>query len=228
MPRRAKRPTLFQGLLATAIFVFIYLVIATFLTALVYLLYQQGYIGQNNFNFLTDVASLLPLSIAIGLYLLFYKRMTPSKIGRSLGFISDGVSGKVLLGIFIFLIIIIFEILIGLISAATNVPINTNTSIVYAGAPMWFFVFIAVIEPINEEIMFRGFLVPRIGIIPSAVIFGLAHYSYMSTFGVEMIGALIFGLITGYVFKKTKSIYPGIVAHILVNTIAVIGLIALS
>ena len=85
-----------------------------------------------------------------------------------------------------------------------------------------------MIEPINEEIMFRGFLVPRIGIVASAIIFGLAHYSYMSTFGVEMLGALIFGLLAGYVFKRTKSIYPGIVAHIIVNTIAIIGIISLA
>lgn len=228
MPRRAKKPTLFEGLLATAIFILIYFLIATFLTALVYVAYTQGYMSYNNFNFLADVSTVLPLSIAVAVYLLLYKRMRPAKISKSLGFVSNGILGKVALGLLLFLIIVVFELLITVISAATNVPINTNANIVFAGAPMWFFVFSAVIEPINEEIMFRGFLVPRIGIFPSAIIFGLAHYSYMSTFGVEVIGAFIFGALAGYVFRRSKSIYPGIIAHILINTIAVIGLMSIG
>lgn len=225
---RARKPTLYEGLLAAALFVLIYFVISLVLTLFVYLFYTQGLISQNNFNFLADVTTVLPLSIAVGVYLFFYKRMKPAAISKALGFVPKGMLGKLGLGILLFLVILIFEMLISFVSSATNIPINTNANLVFAGAPIWFFVYSAVIEPINEEIMFRGFLVPRIGIVASAIIFGLAHYSYMSTFGVEMLGALIFGLLAGYVFKRTKSIYPGIVAHIIVNTIAIIGIISLA
>ena len=89
---------------------------------------------------------------------------------------------------------------------------------------MWFLIFAAVIEPINEEIFFRGFLSTRIGIMPSAIIFGLAHYSYNSTFGVEVIAAFAFGIISAYVYKRTGSVYPGIIAHILINSLAVLSM----
>jgi membrane protease YdiL (CAAX protease family) len=191
----------------------------------VYLLYASGYIGYNNYNFLLDVAALLPLSIAVFVYMRMYKRMSLQKIKSALGFVPKGIAANVAIGILIFLVILAFEIAVGLASAATNVPINTNADLVFAGAPMWFYIFAAVIEPINEEIMFRGFLVPRLGVILSALIFGVAHYSYYSTFGIEVIAAFIFGTMAGYVFKKKKSIYPGIVAHILVNSLAVLALI---
>ena len=68
-------------------------------------------------------------------------------------------------------------------SAVTGVQVNTNTASLFSGAPVWFFIFAAVIEPINEEIVFRGFLVPRLGIVPSALIFGLAHYTIIRLLG---------------------------------------------
>ncbi len=207
------------------IFIAIYFLLSILLTAFVYLLYASGYIGYNNYNFLLDVAALLPLSIAVFVYMRLYKRMSLQKIKSALGFVPKGIAANVAIGILIFLVILAFEIAVGLASAATNVPINTNADLVFAGAPMWFYIFAAVIEPINEEIMFRGFLVPRLGVILSALIFGAAHYSYYSTFGIEVIAAFIFGTMAGYVFKKKKSIYPGIVAHILVNSLAVLALI---
>jgi len=226
MPKATKKASLADNLIRAGVFLLIYVVISSVLEGVVYLVYSAGYIGYNNFTFISDVATLIPLSIAVFAYAIFYKKMKPRKALTSLGFSAKGgIINKIVLGVVIFLVIFVLELVISLISVAANVSINTNVGTVFAGAPIWFYIFSATIEPINEEILFRGFLVPRLGIIASAVIFGLAHYSYYSTFGVEVIAAFIFGTIAGYVFRKTKSIYPGIVAHILVNTIAVISLI---
>ena len=116
---------------------------------------------------------------------------------------------------------------ISILGSVVNTQINTNVNIVLSGAPIWFYIFVAIIEPINEEILFRGFMVPRLGIVISALIFGVLHSGYNSTFGIEIIAAFVFGIISGYVFKKTDSLYPSIIAHILVNTLAVIVLFAI-
>ncbi len=224
MPLQSKQEIV-QGIYGLLVYLLIYAVLSTLFSAAITLIYQYGYISQNNFNFLGNVASLLPLSIAVIVYLMVYKGVSGSEIFKSLGLASKGVRYKLLLAVMLFVIVLLLEMVVNLAGYVTNTTINTNVSQVFSGAPTWFLVFIAVIEPINEELLFRSLLVPRLGIIPSAILFGLAHYSYMSTFGVEMIAAFVFGIIAGYIFKKTGSVYPSMLAHIAINTIAALSLI---
>ncbi len=234
MPRLDWKKGLVGSLIAAAALVFIYLAVGFALSLLVLLVYQAGYLGYDNFKFLSDVAGLISLSIAVMLYLLLFKKLKFGKAAQSLGFSRKNGSGRtgklklLWLGLAIFMAIFIFEMAVGLIGQATNTQINTNVSAVLAGAPLWFYIYSAIIEPINEEVFFRGFLVPRMGILASSLIFGFAHYTYYSTFGIEVIAAFAFGTMAGYVFKKTKSIYPGIIAHILVNSLAVIVMLAIG
>lgn len=231
MPKRRPKSQsleslLFNAIVAFAVLALFYIIVTGVLSAIVYLFYHAGYIGYNNFNYLIYAVSLLAMSASIFLYLMTYKKLKTVKIPGSLGFGLKNFSLKYVgIGVLIFGIILCIELVVSLLSAITGVAINTNTAVLFSGAPIWFFIFAAVIEPINEEIVFRGFLVPRLGIIPSALLFGFAHYTYNSTFGIEVIAALIFGLISGYIYKKTGSIYPGIVAHILVNSIAALSML---
>ncbi len=230
MPRRTRKQSvkgfLLNSIIGVVVILLFYLVLTGFLSGIVYLAYHAGYIGPNTFNYLLEVASLLPLSLSVFLYLKTYKSIGASRIPRQLGFGLSSLSFRNIgAGIMIFAIILCLELAVGLLSALTNVQINTNVGSVFTGAPIWFFVFASVIEPINEEIFFRGFLVPRLGILPSAVIFGLAHYTYNSTYGIEVIAAFVFGTIAGYVYKRTGSLYPGMVAHIMINSLAALSLI---
>ncbi len=182
--------------------------------------YSAGYITYNAFNFYESaVLSLLFSSGAVAY--LFYRGITPKKIRMSLGISKKSFSlGMLSIGIVLFIIILLLEVGVGLISSITGISISTNVSTIFGQAPFWFLIFAVFIAPINEEIFFRGLLVPRIGILPSAIIFSILHASYNSTFGIEIIAAFIFGLLAGYVFKKTKSLYPSILAHMLVNALA--------
>ncbi len=101
--------------------------------------------------------------------------------------------------------------------------LHANASGIQA-APAYYLFFIAIIAPINEEILFRGFLVPRIGILASALIFAIPHLIiYYSVY--ELAFAFAFGLLAGYVFKKSGSLYSTIIAHMMVNVLAVLLLI---
>ncbi|MEM4195376.1 MAG: type II CAAX endopeptidase family protein [Candidatus Anstonellales archaeon] len=69
--------------------------------------------------------------------------------------------------------------------------------------------------PFSEELFFRAILTERMGILPSAIIFGLAHFSYGSV--VEIIGAFAIGLVFGYFYVRNKSISQNILAHVIFN-----------
>ena len=87
---------------------------------------------------------------------------------------------NLLFGALLFGLILLAEIAVGFLSEATGVQLPTNVDKVMFGMPLYFLVFSFLIAPIDEEILFRGFLVPRLGIVPSALLFALAHVTYLS------------------------------------------------
>jgi len=78
-----------------------------------------------------------------------------------------------------------------------------------------------LLSPFSEEIFFRGFLARRFGAVMSALAFGMAHAGYGSA--VEMAGALIFGYMAALVFLSTRSLVAPILAHLLLNAVAVLA-----
>ncbi|MGC8710658.1 MAG: CPBP family intramembrane glutamic endopeptidase [Candidatus Micrarchaeia archaeon] len=187
------------------------------------ILYNYSYISTLLAEVLTTALFSLLLP-ALSFAYLAHKGMSFSQALSNMGLIQKlSVKRIVLLGLMVFVIIFVLEIMISIWSNITSISINTNSCSIVTGMPLWFILFVALIGPLDEEIFFRGFLVKRIGIIPSALLFAVLHAGYGSTFGIDIIAALIFGLVAGYVFKKTESIYPTLIAHILVNAIAVIG-----
>jgi membrane protease YdiL (CAAX protease family) len=83
--------------------------------------------------------------------------------------------------------------------------------------------FLVGIQPIGEEIFFRGFLFEKIegyaggaiSIIITSFLFGIAHMSYGKIFPVVM--PILMGMILGYIVYKTKNLYSAIIAHVLFN-----------
>jgi sodium transport system permease protein len=87
---------------------------------------------------------------------------------------------------------------------------------------------IAIAAPISEEICFRGMLfgglrrnLPRLAAaLISALIFGGLHVLT----GISAVPPLIaFGFILALLYEKTGSIVPGIVLHMLNNSVALLG-----
>ncbi len=224
MPRKRKwKSGILSNIRSLAVFLLIFIAVQLVLSAALALLYEPGYISSDSLTFLSYAGTSLSFPISVVAYLAAYKRMPWKKIVSGLGYGRKGLLRNMGIGLLIFFAIFVLELIVSVASSLTGIQVNTNVGNVFAGAPVWFYIFIAVISPVNEETLFRGFMVPRIGILPSALLFGIAHYSYMSTFGIEVISAFVFAVIAGYVFKKTKSIYPGIVAHTLVNILGVVA-----
>lgn len=194
-------------------------------------LYSKGYIGMPGLVAQSSIEFSLFLTSIVFSWML-YNGSAPRQIIGYLGLTKDRLSAKMIcIGILLFVAIIIFGVVVSAISTATNVPLPTNVQNVLAAAPLYFLVFTVAIAPINEEIFFRGFLVSKLGrmfgiafgIVLSALIFAVLHLSYLSVS--EFVAALFFGLIAGYAFAKTKSLYPSIAGHILVNLVTITSLI---
>ena len=173
-----------------------------------------SYASAANVDF--SVCLSLLFSFAVLSYLL-HKGKRPKAIIGELGLSRKAFTWRALgWAILLFLAFLAFAFVVGILSAATGAHVSSNVAQTVGWFPIWALVFVSVIAPLNEEIAFRGFLVPRIGIVLSAIIFALMHFGYMSY--LEIAGALWFGLVAGYVFKKTKSLYPSLIAHIAVNS----------
>jgi membrane protease YdiL (CAAX protease family) len=87
---------------------------------------------------------------------------------------------------------------------------------------------IVVAAPVSEEVCFRGMLfgglrerLPRLAAaLVSAVVFGALH----ALTGVSAVPPLIaFGFVLALLYEKTGSIVPGILLHMLNNSVALLG-----
>ena len=188
------------------------------------------------FNYISTVqpqnkAALQNSSIALSLMfplivinILLSKNVGPKGIISELCLSRDRLTVKNIgIGLVMFLLIMLLEVGLSALSAFTGIQLPTNTCAAFAGAPLYALIFTVFIAPLDEEVLFRGFLVNRFGIVLSALLFMILHSGYASIS--EAIGALVFGLIAGYAFKRTKSLYPSITCHVLVNMIGVLALL---
>ncbi len=101
--------------------------------------------------------------------------------------------------------------------------VNEFTTAVTGNAKLISFFALVVIPPIVEEILFRGFMFPAFsgkvgmlfGALFSSLLFGFAHLQ--ANVGVYTV---VLGLLLCFMYKKTNSIIPGMLLHMLNNYVA--------
>ena len=80
-------------------------------------------------------------------------------------------------------------------------------------------ILLGILTPIGEEFLFRGVLANAllrygalVGVVGSALIFAVMH-------GINMVfpAALVAGLVAGEVFRRSGSIWPAVIVHIVFN-----------
>ena len=183
-------------------------------------LYAHGYITQNALNADSSIELSLFFPFIVFSYLLS-RGIRLKKIIKDLGLSRNRITVKnILVGVLLFGLILLSEFLVGLFSTTTGIQLPTNVDKVLFGMPLYFLLFTFLIAPIDEEVLFRGFLVPRFGIIPSAMLFALPHLLTYASWS-EFAAAFAFGLLAGYFFKRYKSLYTTIFAHSLVNFLTI-------
>ncbi len=114
-------------------------------------------------------------------------------------------------------------------------PSSTPLPSPYEGIPteelQILIVFGVLMAPIVEEIVFRGFVQttlykyyhPALAILLTSLIFTLLHSMYLDS-PLAMTSTLMMGTLLGYVRFKSRSLFPGMTAHLFNNILASIQL----
>lgn len=84
----------------------------------------------------------------------------------------------------------------------------------------WFVLFIAItLGPIAEELLFRGYLQKRVGVIFSSLLFAGLHYGYGSVS--EIFGALAASMVLGYGMRRHGDLNACIITHAAYNAFSI-------
>ncbi|MEJ2086063.1 MAG: CPBP family intramembrane metalloprotease [Acidobacteriota bacterium] len=92
-----------------------------------------------------------------------------------------------------------------------------------AALPLGFKLLVSVSAGVSEEIFFRGFLQPRMGLAASTGLFVLAHASYEQP--IMLVGILILSLVYGLLAQWRQTIWPAIAAHALFDAVQLLVVI---
>ena len=99
--------------------------------------------------------------------------------------------------------------------------VNPIAEVVGNSTWIWSLIFVGILSPIIEELMFRGIMLNKIriygdkvAIITTAILFGLFHANFSQFFY-----AVALGLVFAYVTLKTGTIKYSIILHIAVNMV---------
>ncbi len=89
--------------------------------------------------------------------------------------------------------------------------------------PLPFLIYACILGPIGEELLFRGYMLKglqnkygiTVALLASSVIFAVFHWNI-----VQILNALIMGIVFGGLYIKTGSVFSCMLAHIINNSIA--------
>ncbi|MBD3397613.1 CPBP family intramembrane metalloprotease [Candidatus Micrarchaeota archaeon] len=123
-------------------------------------------------------------------------------------------------GAAIFLSMLAVSFIVNILMYFTGYADQAQILDVVSGLPLYLLVMAFTLGPLSEELFFRAFLVPRAGVLASALLFMFTHVAYGSAS--ELAGALALGLVLGIAYKYLKDPVPCIVAHFLFNLLSVI------
>ena len=120
---------------------------------------------------------------------------------------------------------VIYASVVDLFSSDVLSPPDIGAEIAFPGAAVFFtFQAVAVVTPLTEEVLFRGFvfsgLTPRLGVVKAMVVSAAIFSAFHLTLGV-LIPVFVTGLLLALVYRKTGSLWPCILAHAGQNALAV-------
>ncbi len=136
-------------------------------------------------------------------------------------------------GIFISLVIVVSTSLVSLIFSTSTGGARENPYEDFSPEKMRVISVLAIfVAPIVEEIFFRGFMQPAFiktfgpiaGIFLTAMIFAVSHTQYIG-FSTAMAAIFTIGLILGLTRYYSKSVMPGMFAHLFNNFYASLALL---
>jgi membrane protease YdiL (CAAX protease family) len=156
------------------------------------------------------------------------------QLAVQLGLVAPDVSREVLIGLLLG-ICAWMVVLLALLAAALAIyaiggekALPKPSAIVpwIASLPVLVRLMVSLSAGFVEEIFFRGFLQPRIGIALSSGFFVLAHLSYGQPF--MLLGIALLSLIYAFLVRWRQTIWPAIAAHALFDGVQLLVIIPMA
>jgi membrane protease YdiL (CAAX protease family) len=85
-------------------------------------------------------------------------------------------------------------------------------------------IYLALISAVGEELLFRAAVQPILGLVGSALLFGLLHLGPQGVISIWTFWAVLSGLMLGWLFQDTGSLWPSLICHFLVNAVSMLRL----
>lgn len=126
---------------------------------------------------------------------------------------------------------VITQMIINIVKILLKIEISNNVQeIITNSNPIFTILFVAIIGPIFEELMFRGTLLNKLrvygdktAILYTAIAFGLFHCNIS-----QIPFAIAVGLFLGYAKIKTNNIIYPIIMHMAINSMSALSVIAMQ
>lgn len=94
-----------------------------------------------------------------------------------------------------------------------------------AGLPVWVRLLISLSAGVVEEVFFRGFLQPRVGVLLSTILFTTAHLTYEQPL---MLVAIVFlSMLFAWLVRWRQSLYSAMTAHAVFDALQLLVVIPL-
>jgi membrane protease YdiL (CAAX protease family) len=171
-----------------------------------------------------DLPFVLLAYIGVGLF----TRRSAGEASRRLGIFPPKSSGWWLAGMFGILVFlgvgVVIEDIARVVSPSTASQVSQSSSHVFAGFNTVPAVFLlSLIAGVAEELLFRGAMVPRFGVVFTSLLFAAAHTQYGITFA--DLEVFVLGLGLGWL-RLQAGVLPCILLHVGYDT--VVGIIGLG
>ncbi len=151
---------------------------------------------------------------------------------QQFGLATPNVGGEVLLGlglgivgwVAVLVLVTAIGMLVTVLGGGEALPQEVPQTIVWmASLSIPLRLMIAVSAGVVEEVFFRGFLQPRIGIWPSSALFVLAHMSYGQPF--LLIGISLLSVGFAFLARWRGNVWASITAHFVFDAVQLLVLI---
>jgi CAAX protease family protein len=130
----------------------------------------------------------------------------------------------------------LLDLLVGLSAAAFTIGLSIFSSKNFFWAQLledefskvlvplqiWEIALIALLSGLVEETLFRGAIQPVLGLIPTSLLFGLAHFVPRKVFLPWSAYATFAGFLLGSVTELRKNLFPVILAHCIINFVLIL------
>lgn len=133
------------------------------------------------------------------------------------------IAGELAIGVALAILAVFALVALALGFSALGAPAPPNTRALEIGRALSLpgALAVATLAALTEEVYFRGFLQPRIGLLAQAILFGVAHISYFHA--LQVVATLVLGLAFGLAYRWTGSLWAPVAAHFAFNALMLVS-----